>query len=681
MVGHHLGQHCGLHRQHQHVAVEFADDRVAHQGGDPLVGPVDLADHVGPDAADRYRVQRGGRCSGSGRRGRGRVGKHRRRWHHATRGRPGGRDGYGLVSGGRPGRRAGGSRDRRVGRRGVRGRCTGGRSGRPGDRSSRGGSALGRGRRLVDSPRRCGGRGVRRCRGGGSRDRGGLLWAYPWVVGRRGTGGGRRRVGAAHCEPAFHPLQALEQAAGGVVRAGQQHPGADQLQQQAGRGGAAHLDQPVVHDVGAAGQRGRAELRSLGCHPLDLVGRAVDETLRGGVRHLLDHDQVAEPLQQVGGEPAHVVPGLGDPVDGGVRGRAVTGGQRVAHLVDQRRVGDPEQRDGPGVADPLRAGAGDELVEHREAVPHAAATGADHQRKDRRLDGDALGLGELLQVRADHLRRKQPERVVVGPRPDRAEDLLRLGGGEDELDVLRGLLDQLEQGVEALGRDHVRLVDDVDLEAAAGRREEGALAQLAGVVDTAVAGRVDLDHVDRAGAVGGQRAAGVTLAARLGSGALLTVERAGHDPGAGGLAAATGAGEEVGVVEPSAAQRLRQRLGHVLLTDDLSEGTRPVLAVERQRHSSRLLSTEPFCAGRARVTTHHPGAPGPSGLIDSAIGLDRLGFLETAVSAWPGHRDITDAEWINRPTDKKASRAPGRARLSLLPSGPGEVHEIPPHGR
>src|SRR3712207_8476404 len=39
----------------------------------------------------------------------------------------------------------------------------------------------------------------------------------------------------------------------------------------------------------------------------------------------------------------------------------------------------------------------------------------------------------------------QPERVVVGAGLDRAEDLLRLGGREDELHVLRGLLDQLEQ--------------------------------------------------------------------------------------------------------------------------------------------------------------------------------------------------------------------------------------------
>ncbi|AXO34288.1 hypothetical protein MicB006_2000 [Micromonospora sp. B006] len=46
------------------------------------------------------------------------------------------------------------------------------------------------------------------------------------------------------------------------------------------------------------------------------------------------------------------------------------------------------------------------------------------------------------------------------------------------------------------------------------------------------------------------------------------------------------------------------------------------------------------------------------------------------------HHPVTrPAATLPGPGDRKASRAPGRARLSLLPSGPGEVHEVPPHGR
>ena len=81
-----------------------------------------------------------------------------------------------------------------------------------------------------------------------------------------------------------------------------------------------------------------------------------------------------------------------------------------------------------------------------------------------------LRVEDLLGQVAHHRRRHQPERVMVRPRPDRRDDLLRLGRREDELQVRRRLLDELEQGVEALLRHHVRLVDDVDLES---RRRRG----------------------------------------------------------------------------------------------------------------------------------------------------------------------------------------------------------------
>ena len=210
------------------------------------------------------------------------------------------------------------------------------------------------------------------------------------------------------------------------------------------------------------------------------------------------------------------------------------------------------------------------------------AAGAHHQRQGGRLDRDGLLLAQLGEVRREQARRDQPERVVVGARPDGRQHLLRLGGGEDEAQVGRRLLDQLEQGVEALRADHVGLVDDVDLVAAADRREERLLAQVAGVVDAAVGGRVDLDHVDRARAPAGQVAAGVALAARVGDRRLLAVERAGQDPRRGGLAAAAGTGEEVGVVHPVGRERSAQRLGHVVLPDDLGEGLGTVAPVERE---------------------------------------------------------------------------------------------------
>jgi hypothetical protein len=104
---------------------------------------------------------------------------------------------------------------------------------------------------------------------------------------------------------------------------------------------------------------------------------------------------------------------------------------------------------------------------------------------------------------------------VVGARADRRQHLVGLGRGEDEPQVGRRLLDELEQGVEALRGDHVGLVDDVDLVAVAHRGEERLLPQVTRVVDTTVGGGVDLDDVDRAGAAPGEVAAAVALAARV----------------------------------------------------------------------------------------------------------------------------------------------------------------------
>ena len=103
---------------------------------------------------------------------------------------------------------------------------------------------------------------------------------------------------------------------------------------------------------------------------------------------------------------------------------------------------------------------------------------------------------------------------MVGARADGRQHLLRFGGREHEDQVVRRLLDDLQQRVEARRGHHVRFVDDEDAVARLRRGVERAVAQLAGVVDAAVAGRVEFDDVDAAGPVGGQRDARVAHPAR-----------------------------------------------------------------------------------------------------------------------------------------------------------------------
>jgi hypothetical protein len=75
---------------------------------------------------------------------------------------------------------------------------------------------------------------------------------------------------------------------------------------------------------------------------------------------------------------------------------------------------------------------------------------------------------------------------VVRTRANRANDLVRLRGREDELQVRRWLLHDFEQGVEALRGDHVSLVENKDLEPVARGAEGSPFAQVASIVNTTV---------------------------------------------------------------------------------------------------------------------------------------------------------------------------------------------------
>ncbi len=125
----------------------------------------------------------------------------------------------------------------------------------------------------------------------------------------------------------------------------------------------------------------------------------------------------------------------------------------------------------------------------------------------------------------------------------------------------------------------MRFVDDEDAVPVARRLELRDVAQLADVVNAGVGGGVDLAdiEVDALGDLAADRA----LVARLGRRALHAVQRFGQDPGRGGLADTADAGEEVGVMDAIAFNRILERADDGILTDDVAEGLRPVFARQR----------------------------------------------------------------------------------------------------
>ena len=114
----------------------------------------------------------------------------------------------------------------------------------------------------------------------------------------------------------------------------------------------------------------------------------------------------------------------------------------------------------------------------------------------RRLERDALGQGDLREMRGQILERQPAEVEPLAAADDRGRHLVRLGGGQHEPHARRRLLEELQQRVERLAGQALRLVDDVDLLAALHRRGRRLLAQVARVVDAAVGRGVDLDDVE-----------------------------------------------------------------------------------------------------------------------------------------------------------------------------------------
>ena len=162
---------------------------------------------------------------------------------------------------------------------------------------------------------------------------------------------------------------------------------------------------------------------------------------------------------------------------------------------------------------------------------------------------------------------------------------MRLGRREDEDDARWRLLENLEQCVPRLARQHVRFIDDVDLETIFSRRRvHCALTELAGVIDAAIRGCINFDDVETGGAAP-DTLAGNALSTGLAILPLvLAVQRHRENAGERRLADTAGSAKEVAVRDPASGDGAAQRVGHVRLDGYVSEGLWSVFAGECERH-------------------------------------------------------------------------------------------------
>ena len=270
-----------------------------------------------------------------------------------------------------------------------------------------------------------------------------------------------------------------------------------------------------------------------------------------------------------------------------------------------------------------------ELIQQAFGIPQAPLGPLGHHVQGCRGDADRFLFGDPGEVPLQRLQGDATKIKALAATQDRRQHPLRVGGGQHEHDPRRRFLEGLEQGVEGGGREHVALVDHVDLPTGLHGGKARAFDQLANVVDPGVGGGVDLDHIQ--GRAGGDRGAQLAAAAGLGGGPVggQAVQRPGQDPGARGLAGAAGAAEQIGGGDATRAQGVAQGGGDRLLPHQLVKALGPVFVMQGlvglthrlglgQVHAlSRLpAALRPQSDLRQRPVARRPGhsdgsAPGP----------------------------------------------------------------------
>ena len=197
--------------------------------------------------------------------------------------------------------------------------------------------------------------------------------------------------------------------------------------------------------------------------------------------------------------------------------------------------------------------------------------------------------GEVLH-QLDSIETAQVEALATRQHSDR--NFPDLGGGEDELHVWRRLFQRLQQRVERRRGEHVHFVDDVDLVAGRSRLVLHRIVDLPHIVDAGVGGCVHLDDVDMARLENGVAVPALDTKVDRRTRVLTVdghiIEGAGNQAGRRRLADAAYAGKHVGLGDTIGCERVGERSHHGVLTDQVLEGLRAVLAREHPVGSLRF---------------------------------------------------------------------------------------------
>ena len=137
----------------------------------------------------------------------------------------------------------------------------------------------------------------------------------------------------------------------------------------------------------------------------------------------------------------------------------------------------------------------------------------------------------------------------------------------------RRLFERLQKGIETVPRQHMHLVNEVDLVPTLGRCILDVIQNFAGIVDSGSRCGIDFDEINAPPLV--YALAGAALTARFGLLTLLTVDRFCQYPGKRRLADATCTAEKIGMMYPGLLKRIAQGINNMILSHALGKTTGP----------------------------------------------------------------------------------------------------------
>ena len=135
------------------------------------------------------------------------------------------------------------------------------------------------------------------------------------------------------------------------------------------------------------------------------------------------------------------------------------------------------------------------LIQQRQSIPQRPVCQPCQQRSPLRRQVDGLLLGDVLQPVLDVRRQDALEGEPLAAGQNGGRHLVQFGGGQDEHEMFRRLLQNLQQGIEGGGGEHMHFVHDVNPLAHGGGGVHRLVPQGTDLIHAVVGGGVQLHHI------------------------------------------------------------------------------------------------------------------------------------------------------------------------------------------